>query len=123
MKVKLVQGLSYYDMGTGLSAKKGHPIDVDDKVGAELIASGDFAEATGDEKPAKAAGGTITTGSFNKPLTKMNTAELESYATERGIDLSGCKDKNEKIAAIKAAEEKAEESEADSDGATPGFEE
>ncbi len=39
-----------------------------------------------------------------KDVDQMTVAELEQYADERGIDLSGCKTKAEKLAKIKEAE-------------------
>lgn len=36
-----------------------------------------------------------------KDLDKMSVAELEAYAKEKGIDLSDCNNKSEKLAKIK----------------------
>lgn len=38
------------------------------------------------------------------PYDGMKKADLEALATERGIDLSGCKTNAERIAALEAAE-------------------
>lgn len=120
MKVKLVKGLSYYHLASGVSAQKGEVVPVDDAVGAELVATGRFVEAAVSEtsEAAQAATGTITTGSI-KPLSGMKTAELEAYASEKGIDISECKTNSERVEAIKAAEEAAQAE----TGAAPGFEE
>lgn len=40
-----------------------------------------------------------------KTVDEMTVPELEAYAKEKNIDLSGCSNKTEKLAAIKAAEE------------------
>lgn len=124
MKVKLIKGLSYFNLATGFSAKKDKFVDVEDELGAKLIATGKFAEVKGDEQPVapapeQAPTGAITTASFakKKSLSEMKTAELEAYAKEKGIDISACKNNDERVAAIKAAEEAAQ----DPDGATPGF--
>lgn len=124
MKVKLVKGLSYYHLASGTSAQKGEVVTVDDAVGADLVATGRFVEAAGSETsaPAQAATGTITTGSV-KPLSSMKTAELEAYASEKGIDISECKTNSERVEAIKAAEEAAQAPAQAATGATPGFEE
>lgn len=122
MKVKLIKGLSYYDIATGFSAKKDKIVDVDDSHGTTLVASGRFTEVKGSGLPdsAQTSNGAITTDSIKKkPVSNMNTAELEAYAKEKGIDISTCNTNNERIAAIKAAEGAAQTS----NGATPGFEE
>jgi len=38
-----------------------------------------------------------------KTVDEMTVPELEAYAKEKNIDLSGCSNKTEKLAAIKAA--------------------
>ena len=38
------------------------------------------------------------------PIEKMTVEQLEAYAAEKGIDLTGCQNKAEKIAKIKEAE-------------------
>lgn len=47
----------------------------------------------------------------NKPLLldDMKVDQLEAYAAEKGIDLTGCKNKTEKLAKIKEFEGKTEE--------------
>lgn len=46
-----------------------------------------------------------------KPLTvdEMKVEQLEAYAKEKGIDLTGCKTKPEKLAKIKEFEKESEE--------------
>ena len=46
-----------------------------------------------------------------KPLTvdEMKVEQLEAYAAEKGIDLTGCKNKTEKLAKIKEFEKESEE--------------
>lgn len=44
------------------------------------------------------------TGNAVKTLDEMTTAELEAYASEKEIDLSGCANKGEKLAKIKEFE-------------------
>jgi len=39
-----------------------------------------------------------------KPLDKMTVPELEAYAVEKGIDLSECKNKEEKLERIMSVE-------------------
>ncbi|WKV74227.1 hypothetical protein AW27_023585 [Streptomyces sp. PCS3-D2] len=48
-----------------------------------------------------------------KPVEKMTAAELQAYAAEHGIDLSGAKTKAEVLAAVMAAVEAARGAEAD----------
>ena len=43
--------------------------------------------------------------SVSKSVDEMNVVELEKYAEINGIDISACKNKSEKLAAIKAAKE------------------
>ena len=43
--------------------------------------------------------------SGGKSVDEMNVAELEKYAEVKGIDLSACRNKADKLAAIKAATE------------------
>ncbi|MBO5210377.1 MAG: hypothetical protein J6B80_00435 [Clostridia bacterium] len=47
----------------------------------------------------------------DKPLTvdEMKVEQLEAYAKEKGIDLTGCKNKTEKLAKIKEFEKESEE--------------
>ena len=42
--------------------------------------------------------------SGSKSVDEMNVAELEKYAEVKGIDLSACRNKADKLAAIKAAQ-------------------
>lgn len=75
-----------------------HPVVVDMIANKELAKVGDKDTIPADKEPS-----TI-------PVTEevdfkdMKVAELEAYATEHGIDLTGAKTKEEKIALIKANE-------------------
>lgn len=96
-KLKLIKGRSY--TGHGVNATHTRPlVEVDKKkVSDALIASGyfSFVEELANTNDNKTGG--------DKPLEKMTEKELEAYAAENGIDLSGASKKAEKLAAIQQA--------------------
>ena len=96
-KVKLIKGLSY--TGYGVHATVESPCaDVEKKEVADaLVASGYFSVI---DTGAHTDDGKNGAG---KPLDKMTEKELEAYAAENGIDLSGASKKAEKLAAIQQA--------------------
>ena len=97
-KVKLIKGLSY--TGAVRATKKDPFVEVEEKETAEaLVASGYFelveiTEANND--------GAEENG---KDLDSMTVPQIDAYAAEQGIDLTGCKNKAEKLAKIKEATE------------------
>ena len=95
-KLKLIKGRSY--TGYGVKADALNPfIEVEKKeVSDTLVASGYFSFVgelanTNDDK-----GG-------DKSLEKMTEKELDAYAAENGIDLSGASKKADKLATIQQA--------------------
>ena len=96
MKVKLIKGRSYSAKGVNVTA--GSPIfETDDgNLAKRLIASGHF-EAVAE--PANGNSGEIK----EKPVDKMTEAELDAYAKEKGIDLTGLSKKADKLAKIQEA--------------------
>jgi hypothetical protein len=83
---------------TRLKARKGKVYDAEGKE-VDLVSPG-FNQSSAydpdsDEAQAKASG--------DKPVEDMSHAELDAYAAEHGIDLSGAAKRDEKIAAINAS--------------------
>lgn len=95
-KLKLIKGLSY--TGYGVKATAANPFaEVDKKeVSDALVASGYFSFVEGGVNADNDKGG-------NKPIEKMTEKELEAYAAENGIDLSGTSKKADKLAVIQQA--------------------
>ena len=91
-KLKLVRGLSY--SGYGVKATNQRPIiTVDKKEAADaLIASGHFSLI--------AESGADNTFVEVKSIEKKTEKELDAYARENGIDLSGVSGKAKKLAKI-----------------------
>uniref|UniRef100_A0AAU8AXD7 HeH/LEM domain protein n=1 Tax=Dulem virus 37 TaxID=3145755 RepID=A0AAU8AXD7_9CAUD len=101
-KLKLIKGRSY--TGRGVKATASNPvIEVETKeISDSLLASGYFS-FVGEAVPANSASSVS-----DKPLTKMTEKELEAYAEENGIDLTGLSKKADKLAAIQQALEAGE---------------
>lgn len=95
-KLKLIKGRSY--TGYGVKADALNPfIEVSKKeVSDALVASGYFSFVEGEVNADNDKGG-------DKPLEKMTEKELDAYAAENGIDLSGAGKKADKLAAIQQA--------------------
>lgn len=91
-KLKLIRGLSY--SGYGVKATNMHPvIEVDKKeVVDALIASGHFSLIV----ESKAGNNSVEV----KPVEKMTEKELDTYANENGIDLTGISGKAKKLTKI-----------------------
>lgn len=89
-RLELIKGLSYSTRT--FSAKKAVPFDAEDDVAEKLMETGRFKEIESIPDPTE-----------EKPLDKMKTAELEAFAAEKGIDISGCKSNAVRVEAIKAA--------------------
>lgn len=104
-KVKLIKGRSY--TGYGIKATAESPcIEVAKKEVAEaLVATGYFSliEASAD----------ADNSGNEKPVDKMTEKELDAYAAENGIDLTGVSGKAKKLAKIQESLEA-------SDGADDG---
>lgn len=97
-KLKLIKGRSY--TGYGVSATADSPfIETDEKeISDSLTASGYFSfvgEDNSDEDGTQKAD--------DKPLEKMTEKELDVYAAENGIDISGISKKADKLAAVQKA--------------------
>lgn len=99
-KLKLLRGRSY--TGNGVKATAVSPIiEVESKETSDsLIASGYFSLVSEATAPSNM--------SDDKPITKMTEKELEAYAAENGIDLTGCNKKAEKLTTIQQALEAGE---------------
>jgi hypothetical protein len=105
VKIKLIKGLSYRGGKDGtLRATKDKPFCIVKTMeeARAAIATGhfQFIEEIKDKEPEKNIG-------------KMTKDELEDYAAEIGIDISGCKNNDERKEAIKKALEEAEKKEAE----------
>ncbi len=121
--LKLIKGLSYRGgANRALKASKGQPF-----VSVETMEEAEAAMATGHFEivrvpqappPAEPPAGTqedkkqaqtprtsaaLTTADLSKPLNKMTTAELVARAAEIGVDISDCKNNDERREAIQAA--------------------
>ena len=117
MKVRLIKGLSYTT--PSFSCKKGKDVTVSEELGEKLLKTGRFESvAVEDAEPeaiskdeAKEAedGGTGNNNDGEcKELTaevieKMKKDELLAVAAERGIDISDCKNNDERADRIKGA--------------------
>jgi len=99
MKLKLIKGRSYNAIGVNVTEKQPSFETADKKLAAKLIKSGYFTLIA---ESAKADSGS---GNENKeiPLEKMTTAQLEAYAKEKNIDLTGATKNADRIAKIKTA--------------------
>lgn len=107
IKLKLIKGLSYRGGKDGtLKATKDKPfcfVETMEEAQA-AIASGYFQlvnepKVNESEKPSDPDN--------IKSISKMSKDELEAYAAEKGIDISGCKNNDERKEAIKKALEEA----------------
>ena len=95
-KLKLIKGRSYTGYGIKADALKSF-IEVSKKeVSDALAASGYFSFVESEVNADNDKGG-------DKPLEKMTEKELDAYAAENGIDLSGASKKADKLAAIQQA--------------------
>jgi len=111
-KIKLIRGHSYN--GYGVKVKAEQPfVNVEDKETVDLLMeTGRFelvevADGNGKEPD---SGEDVV----EKSVDKMNETELDAYATENGIDLTGLKKKAEKLAKI-------QQTVADGNGKEPDF--
>lgn len=94
--LKLIKGRSY--TGYGVYATAESPcVEVERKEVADALVARGYFSLINMGAP---AGGDKT---GDKPLEKMTEKELEVYAAENGIDLSGANKKAEKLAAIQQA--------------------
>ncbi len=106
-KLRLIRGRSYAGV---VKVKAERPIiEVADKATAEfLVSTGRFAlleaPAPKDNDPG------------DKPIEKMTEAQLDAYAAENGIDLTGLKKKAEKLAKIQEALTPADDEDEDTGG-------
>lgn len=117
--LKLINALSY----TGkVTATKDNPnVTVETKEEADYLVGLGIFEATATE--IVEAPGAETTGDEDGPnIDKMRKAELEAFAAEKGIDLTGCPTNEEKKAKIKAALAEKEDSGEDTEGDEPDYE-
>lgn len=93
-KLKLIKSRSY--TGHGVSVSSANPfIEVSDKEKSDaLAASGYFSVVSEDA---------LERSHKEKAFDKMNDKELDAYAAENGIDISGANKKSEKLAIIRQA--------------------
>ena len=97
-KLKLNKGLSYTGYGINATANKPF-IETDKKeISESLIASGyfSFVEKGNSEEISRQQ-------PEEKPLEKMTEKELDAYASENGIDISGISKKSDKLSTIQKA--------------------
>lgn len=102
MKVRLIKGLSYTT--PSFNCRKGEEINVADEIGADLIKTGRFEEAT----PEESTRGDNDNSGDNKKIStesidKMKMPELIALAEEKCIDISDCKNNEERAEKIKGA--------------------
>lgn len=104
--LKLIKGLSYY--GGGIKATKKTPdVYVEDEASANAaLASGYFKLVSVSEEqevPPPAEGEPAQDSTPGKTLDDMTVAELETFATYKGVSLKGVRGKDNIIAALKGA--------------------
>ena len=91
-KLKLIKGRSY--TGYGISATLDCPfIETDKKEISDSLVSSEYFSFVGEDN----------SGEDDKPLEKMTEKELDVYAAENGIDISGISKKADKLAAVQKA--------------------
>ena len=97
-KLKLIKGRSY--TGYGISATPDCPFVETDKkeISDSLVASGYFSFVEEDSSSENNASKTE-----DKLLEKMTEKELDVYAAENGMDISGISKKADKLAAVQKA--------------------
>lgn len=102
MKVRLIKGLSYTT--PSFNCRKGEEINISDEAGADLIKTGRFEEVT--PKESSTRDNNDNDGKNEKISTefidKMKMPELIALAEEKGIDISDCKNNEERAEKIKA---------------------
>lgn len=118
-KLELIKGLSY--SMKRFSAIKGEPFSVEDEKADQLMKTGRFKEIVDEVKEdvvnqEEAPDNAENSPHDEKPIEKMKKEELVEYAEKNGIDISACKNNEERIATIKAAM-------SDDEEAKVGFEE
>lgn len=92
-KLRLVKGRSY--TGNGIKVTAANPFtETDSKGVADVLAASGYFSIVSEPEPPKTE---------EKPLEKMSEKELEAYAAENGIDISGLSKKADKLAAIQRA--------------------
>jgi hypothetical protein len=100
-KLKLIRGRSYSGHGVKATAKE-PLVDVAKKNIADyLVECGRF-ELVVEEKVSTS--GQATTIPEGKPTDKWTVAQLQAYADERGIDLTGAANKAAMVAVIQEAD-------------------
>ena len=99
MKLKLIKGRSYNATGVKVTAKEPVFETADKKLAERLVKGGHFViipeienNNSSDEKEIKEI--------KEKTIDKMTEAELDKYAKEKGVDLTGLTKKAEKLAKI-----------------------
>jgi len=95
MKLTLKKGRSYSGHGVKVTNLKPLFETADAALAAKLLKSGYFAEVP--ESPA------VSPPAVVKPIEKMTEKELDAYAAENGIDLSGVAGKAKKLEKIQRA--------------------
>lgn len=99
MKVRLLKGLSYTT--PSFSCRKGEEINISDEIGADLVKSGRFEEVTSEESTKGNNGDDEKLSA--ESIDKMKMPELIALAEEKGIDISDCKNNEERAEKIKGA--------------------
>lgn len=107
--LKLTKGISY--IGNGLTATREAPdVFVDSKDTADAaVATGYFKLIGGDADVATGGSPDIINGHLDpEQLKKLTVKELKKLAADMGVDVSGCDNKAEIVAALAAVEIEAE---------------
>lgn len=100
MKIRLLKGLSYTT--PSFSCRKGEEIDISDEIGADLVKSGRFEEVILKEPAEGYNGNNEDDGKISaESINKMKMPELIALAKEKNIDISGCKNNEERSEKIK----------------------
>ena len=106
-KLKLIKGRSY--TGYGVTATSVSPIvDVESEETAKTLIASKYFSVISETAEIEKTTSSAVTATAEKPLNKMTEKELEAYAAENGIELTGLKKKADKLSAIQQALESAE---------------
>lgn len=98
VKVKMIKGRSY--RGAVTTDRKNPIAECSLEIADGLVKSG-FFSLIGEDSPEADDG-----GAEEKHISRMNTEELTALAEELGINISACKNNNEKKVLLKDAYEK-----------------
>ena len=98
MKLKLINGRSYSAKGVSVTTEKPFFETADNKLADALVKSGHFIAVS--ENNSSGNNTANSGGGKETPLEKMTAKQLDEYAKEKGIDLSGLTKNADKLAKI-----------------------